>query len=43
MQFQQVWPREKDSALLIFLPENLKKFHSTELYRALLEGSTILL
>ena len=44
MQFQQDWPKdEKITALLIFLPENLEKFHSTELYGAALEGSTIFL
>ena len=42
MQFQQDWPKDKKiTALLIFLPENLEKFRSTELYDAPLEGSTI--
>ena len=44
MEFQQDWPKDKKStALLIFLPENLEKFRSTELYGAALEGSTIFL
>ena len=44
MQFQQDWPKDKKiTALLIFLPENLEKFLSTELYGAALEGSTIFL
>ena len=41
MQFQQDWPKEKITALLIFLHENLEKFRSTELYGAPLQGSTI--
>ena len=41
MQFQQDCP--KDTALLIFLHENLEKFRSTELYGAALEGSIIFL
>ena len=42
MQFQQDCPKDKKiTALLIFLPENLEKFRSTELYGAPLEGSTI--
>ena len=41
MQFQQDWP--KDEKLQLFLPENLEKFCSTELYDAPLEGSTIFL
>ena len=42
MQFQQDWPKDKQiTALLIFLPENLENFRSTELYHAPLEGSTI--
>ena len=41
MQFQQDWPKDKKiTALKIFLPENLEKFRSTELYGAALEGST---
>ena len=44
MQFQHDWPKDKKmTALLIFLPENLEKFRSTELNDALLEGSTIFL
>ena len=44
MQFQQDWPKDKKiTALLIFLPENLENFCSTELYVAALEGSTIFL
>ena len=44
MQFQQDWPKDKKTtALLIFLPENLEKYCSTELYDAPLEGSTIFL
>ena len=44
MQFQHDWPKDKKiAALLIFLPENLEKYRSTELYDALLEGSTIFL
>ena len=44
MQFQQDWPTNKKiTALLIFLPENLEKYSSTELYDAPLEGSTIFL
>ena len=42
MQFQQDWPKDKQiTALLIFGPENLEKFCSTDLYNAPLEGSTI--
>ena len=44
MQFQQDCPKDKKiTALSIFLAENLEKFHSTELYGAPLEGSTIFL
>ena len=44
MQFQLDCPKDKKiTALLIFLPENLEKFRSTELYGAALEGSTIFL
>ena len=44
MQFQQNWPkRKKITALLIFWPENLEKYRSTEHYGASLEGSTIFL
>ena len=42
MQFQQDWPKDKQTiALLIFLPENLENFRSTDLYGAPLERSTI--
>ena len=44
MQFQHDWPKvKKITAILIFLPENLEKYHSTELYDAPLEGLTIFL
>ena len=44
MQFQHDWPKDKKiTALLIFLSENLEKYHSTELYDVPLEGSTIFL
>ena len=44
MQFQHDWPTyKKITVLLIFLPENLEKYRSTELYDAPLEGSTIFL
>ena len=43
MQFQHDWPKDKKLQLLIFLPENLEKYHSTELYDAPLEGLTIFL
>ena len=44
MQFQHDWPKDrKIKALLIFLPESLEKYRSTELYDASLEGSTIFL
>ena len=44
MQFQHDWPEDKQiTALLIFLPENLEKYRSTELYDAPLEGLTIFL
>ena len=42
MQFQHDSPKEI-TVLFIFLPENLGKFHSTELYDTPLEGSTIFL
>ena len=32
MQFQQDWPKDKKLQLFKFLPENMEKFHSTELY-----------
>ena len=42
MQFQQDWPKDKKiTALLIFWPENLEKYRSTEHYSAPLKGSTI--
>ena len=38
MQFQLDWPKDKNiTALLIFLPENLEKYRSTELYDGPLE------
>ena len=44
MQFQHDWPKvKKITAILIFCPENLEIFRSTELYNASLEGSTIFL
>ena len=44
MQFQHDWPKiKKITALLIFWPENLEKYRSTELYDTPLEGSTIFL
>ena len=44
MQFQQDCPKDKiNTALLIFLPENLERFRSNELYGAPLEGLTIFL
>ena len=43
MEFQQDWPKDKKFQLFKFLPENLEKFRSTELYGATLEGSTIFL
>ena len=44
LQFQHDWPKYKEiTTLLIFLPENLEKFRSTELYDAPREGSTIFL
>ena len=44
MQFQQDGPKDKKiTALLLFLPENLEKYRSTELYTAPLEGLTIFL
>ena len=42
MQYQHDWPKNKKiAALLLFLPENLEKYRSTELYDGALEGSTI--
>ena len=44
MQFQHDWPKDKKiTALLIFWPENLEKYRSTEHYGAPLEGSTFFL
>ena len=44
MQFKRDLPKNKRiTALLIFWPENLEKYRSTELYNAPLEGSTIFL
>ena len=43
MQFQHAWPKDKNYSSLVFLPENLEKFRSTEPYDAPLEGSTIFL
>ena len=43
MQFQQDRPKDNKITALSFLPENLEKFCSTELYDAPLEGSTIFL
>ena len=40
MQFQQDWPKDKKITAFKFLPENLEKFRSTELYHAPLDGST---
>ena len=44
MQFQHDWPKNKKNySCFTFLPENLEKYRSTELYGAPLEGSTIFL
>ena len=45
MQFQHDWPKNKKkySSFYFFLPENLEKYRSTELYHVPLEGSTICL
>ena len=43
MQFQQDCPKDKKLQLFYFLPGNLEKFRSTELYGAALEGLTIFL
>ena len=43
MQFQQDWSKDKKYSSFKFLPENLEKFRSTELFDAPLEGSTIFL
>ena len=43
-QFQHDWPKDKNNtALLIFFPENLEKYRSTDLYDAPLEGLTTFL
>ena len=39
MQFHHDWPKNKKiTALLLFWPENLEKYRSTELYDAPLQG-----
>ena len=43
MQFQHDWPKDKNYTSFNFLVENLKKFRSTDLYGAPLEGLTIFL
>ena len=43
MEFQQDCPKDKKITPLNFLPENIEKFRSTELYGAALEGLTIFL
>ena len=43
MQFQQDWPKDKKYGSFDFLPENLEKIRSTELYDAPLEESTVFL
>ena len=44
MQFQQDCPKDKKNySSFNFMPENLEKFRSTELYGVALEGSTIFL
>ena len=44
MEFQQDCPKyKKNYSFLNFLPENLEKYRSTELYGAAPEGSTIFL
>ena len=44
MQFQHDWPKDKKYySSFNFLPVNLEKYRSTELYDAPLEGSTIFL
>ena len=43
MEFQQDCQKIKNYSSFNFLPENLEKFRSTELYGAALEGSTIIL
>ena len=41
--FSMIGQKIKNTALLIFLPENLEKYRLTELYDAPLDGSTIFL
>ena len=43
VQFKQDWPKDEKYSSFKFLPENLVKFHSTELYDAPLDWSTIFL
>ena len=44
MQFQQDWPKDKKNySSFNFLPENLERYRSTELYCVPREGSTIFL
>ena len=43
MQFPQDRPKDEKITALKFLPENLEKFHSTELCDAPLEGSALFL
>ena len=43
MQFQQDWPKDKKITALSIFWRKTKKFRSTELYGAALEGSTIFL
>ena len=43
MQFQRDWPKDKKLQPFSFFAENLEKVHSTELYGAPREGSTIIL
>ena len=40
MEFQKNCPKDKKITALNFLPENLEKIRSTEVYGAALEGST---
>ena len=43
MRFHQDWPKDKKNySSFNFLPENLEKFRSTNLYGAALEGSKFL-
>ena len=43
MQFQQDWPKDEKITALLNFCRKTEKFHSTELYDAPLEGSTIFL